>query len=353
MREVIRASSLSGFRKLVEQLGGNADEIARDAGVNLEDALQPDKFISPRSLYDLMNRAAQRLQRMDFGLLWGQRADPAGLGPLFTAMANARTGREAVQMTTRFLHTHAPVALVLLQPLPGRGLDLIGIRNFVANPPCLAQMFERRIVSMNKLLHLICGPTYRPAEIWLPHEQVSPAAAYETAFGVLPRFSMETAGVVVEPHLLDAARPSASEPLRQMAEAYLRSLGPPANDSFVAETSSMVRVLFGSSDVTAGLAASALGMHERTLQRRLQGEGASFERIKDDVRRDIAEALIADLETPLTEIAEALHYASPAAFTRSCRRWFGEAPRNLRKRMAKSDADTAWRPVLAPVAVKR
>jgi AraC-like DNA-binding protein len=346
MREVIRASSLYGFRKLAEELGGEPDEIARDAGVNLEDALLPDKFIPARTLYHLMNRAAERLQRLDFGLLWGQRAEPGGLGPLFTAIANAATGREAIQMVTRFLHTHAPVALVFLKPLPSRGHDLIGIRNFVANPPCLAQMFEQRTAAMHKLLRLICGPDYRPAEIWLPHEPISPAATYEQVFGLRPRFAMEVAGVAVHPKLLDAARPGANPVLKQMAEAYLRSIGPPANDSFTAEASGMVRILISSSDVTAALAASALGVHERTLQRRLQDEGASFERIKDDVRRAMAEALIADVETPITEISEALHYSSPAAFSRSCRRWFGDSPRNLRKKLAKSE-ETGWRPVLS------
>jgi AraC-like DNA-binding protein len=343
MREVIRASSLSGFRDLVEELGGNPDEIAGSAGVDLRDLLQPDKFIPSRSLYHLMNRAAERLRRTDFGLLWGQRANPNGLGPLFTAIANARTGREAIQMTARFLHVHAPVAMVFLRTLPGRGLDFVGVRNFVVNPPCLAQMFEQRIAAMHKLLRLVCGADYRPAEIWLPHQQLSPAATYERVFGVVPRFSMDIAGVALDSRMLDAARPGASPQLRQMAEAYLRSLGPPANDSLGAETYSMVRVLIGSSDVTSGQTARALGMHERTLQRRLREEGASFEKIKDDVRRAIAETMLADLQTPLTEIAQVLHYASPAAFTRSCRRWFGDAPRMLRRKLAQRDASLSWR----------
>jgi AraC-like DNA-binding protein len=353
MREVIRASSLSGFRKLVEGLGGDPGEIARDVGFDLEAVLQPDRFISARSLYDLMNRAAQRLQRIDFGLLWGQRADPSGLGPLFIAIANAATGREAIRLTTRFLHTHAPVALVFLKPLPGRGLDLVGVRNFVVDPPCLAQMFERRIAGLHNLLRLICGPDYRPAEIWLPHEPLSPAETYEKVFGIVPRFSMETAGIALDRNLLDAARPGASAPLRQMAETYLRSLGPPANDSLGAETYSMVRVLVSSSDVTSGETARALGMHERTLQRRLREEGTSFERIKDDVRRAMADTLLGDLQTPVTEIAEVLHYASPAAFTRSCRRWFGDSPRSLRRKLAQRDAGTTWRAGVAPVTPDR
>src|SRR5262245_36640605 len=52
MRDVIRASSLGGFRNLVEELGGDADSIARDAGLNLDSAFQPDKLIPARNLYE-------------------------------------------------------------------------------------------------------------------------------------------------------------------------------------------------------------------------------------------------------------------------------------------------------------
>lgn len=349
MRDVIRASSLGGFRNLVEELGGDADGIARDAGLDLDRALQPDKLIPARNLYELMNLAAERLKRKDFGLLWGERSDPSGLGPLFISIANASTGREAIASATRFLHIHTPVALVYVKQLPGREQDLVGIRNFVMNPPCLAQMFERRVAGMHKLLALICGKDYRPSEIWLPHAQVSPVQAYERVFGIAPRFEAGVAGIVVNRHLLDAARPGANPTLQAIAEAYLRSLGPPANDSLAAETFNMVRELIRSSDVTAGQTARALGLHERTLQRRLKEEGASFERIKDDVRRAIAETMLADLETPLTEIAMILHYGSSAAFTRSCRRWFGEAPRIFRKRLAQRGVSSPWRTQILPV----
>ena len=80
--------------------------------------------------------------------------------------------------------------------------------------------------------------------------------------------------------------------------------------------------------------ADALALHERTLQRRLKDEGASFEEIKDSVRRDMAERLLSQRGLPLSHVAEMLGYSEAAAFSRSCRRWFGEPPREVRKRLA-------------------
>lgn len=77
--------------------------------------------------------------------------------------------------------------------------------------------------------------------------------------------------------------------------------------------------------------AAALAMHERTLQRRLKAEGTSFEVIRDDVRRELAQAYLAQRNIPLAHVAEMLGYAEASAFTRACQRWFGQAPRDVRK----------------------
>jgi len=93
----------------------------------------------------------------------------------------------------------------------------------------------------------------------------------------------------------------------------------------------MVRVLIETDDCTPAQVASALGMHERTLQRRLQGEGASFEQIKDGVRRELAIMLLGDPDIHISRIAYKLHYTNASAFTRSCQRWFGLSPREVRQ----------------------
>ena len=76
-----------------------------------------------------------------------------------------------------------------------------------------------------------------------------------------------------------------------------------------------------------------LGIHPPTLQRRLQAEGTSFEKIKDDMRREIAESLLLQPKVSLSQIALMLDYADLSTFSRSCRRWFGESPSVVRKRI--------------------
>jgi AraC-like DNA-binding protein len=71
-------------------------------------------------------------------------------------------------------------------------------------------------------------------------------------------------------------------------------------------------------------------MHPRTLQRRLQAEGGSFDTIKDSVRRDIALRFLKQTSVPLIRIARMLGYSETSALCRSCHRWFGSSPNQIR-----------------------
>jgi AraC-like DNA-binding protein len=78
--------------------------------------------------------------------------------------------------------------------------------------------------------------------------------------------------------------------------------------------------------------AAELGLHPRTLHRRLKAEGRSFEGIKDEVRRDVALRYLKETDLPLTLVAQRLGYAEQSVLTRSCARWFATSPSQLRSR---------------------
>jgi AraC-like DNA-binding protein len=77
-----------------------------------------------------------------------------------------------------------------------------------------------------------------------------------------------------------------------------------------------------------------LGLSARTLSRRLVEEGTSFRAIQDEVRHQLAVALLADASVGIAEIAFFLGYAEPAPFHRSFKRWTGTTPQLHRRALA-------------------
>ncbi|MBX3621641.1 MAG: AraC family transcriptional regulator [Rhizobacter sp.] len=77
---------------------------------------------------------------------------------------------------------------------------------------------------------------------------------------------------------------------------------------------------------TAESAAEAIGISVRTLHRRLADEGTSFQRVKDEFRRDRAVQLLTKSQAPINRISEQLGFDSAASFHRAFRGWTGDTP---------------------------
>jgi AraC-like DNA-binding protein len=78
--------------------------------------------------------------------------------------------------------------------------------------------------------------------------------------------------------------------------------------------------------VTAESAAEALGVSTRTLHRRLADEVTTFQRVKDEFRRDRAVQLLTKSQASIHHISEQLGFDSTASFHRAFRGWTGDTP---------------------------
>ncbi|WP_190112106.1 AraC family transcriptional regulator [Streptomyces cinnamoneus] len=72
--------------------------------------------------------------------------------------------------------------------------------------------------------------------------------------------------------------------------------------------------------------AARLAVSPATLRRRLQEEGTSYRRLKDQVRRDAAITGLAEGREPIAQLAARLGFSEDTAFHRAFRRWTGMTP---------------------------
>ncbi|WJG09593.1 AraC family transcriptional regulator [Aliiglaciecola sp. LCG003] len=82
-------------------------------------------------------------------------------------------------------------------------------------------------------------------------------------------------------------------------------------------------------------AAEMMHMTKRTLMRRLQAEGTSYQQLKDVVRRDKAVSLLTKYSLPISQISENVGFSEPAVFTRAFLNWMGESPSQYRAKNSK------------------
>ena len=73
-----------------------------------------------------------------------------------------------------------------------------------------------------------------------------------------------------------------------------------------------------------------LNMSARTLRRRLDKEGTSYQRIKDNARRDVAISMLSTDGLTVSEVAEQIGFSDPSAFHRSFKKCTGQSPGSYR-----------------------
>ena len=143
--------------------------------------------------------------------------------------------------------------------------------------------------------------------------------------------------LILPGHSLGFRLPSADAQLRERLFTALQQQIA-QTQGFAARVRHAIRPLLLAGDASHRRVAAHLNLHPRTMGRRLEEEGVTFEQLKDEVRLAVSRELLARTELPVSDVAAALGYATPSAFVRAFRRWTGRSPTVWRREERKQDA---------------
>lgn len=265
-------------------------------------------------------RAAQGVRPAIFGLV----------GYVMMSSANLATALERLIRYLRIISHAAAVRAVPQGDDTAFTLELHG-----GAAPVPRQRFEFDLLTLLAFCRWVLGRELRPLAVSLTHEAPPDPQAYLQAFRCMPQFGARCNGAVLARWDLEAPLPTFHP---QMAELHDRFAGDriealerqPA--TYTQRVRQMVAERLPEGEPGRTAIARALGVAERTLQRRLQDEGTSFHALIDDTRRAGAERHLAQPQLTLAEVAYLLGFASQGNLTRACRRWFGMTPGQYRAR---------------------
>lgn len=108
-----------------------------------------------------------------------------------------------------------------------------------------------------------------------------------------------------------------------------------STDTRVVSTSAAIRSLLGT-DFRSGVPsfeemASNMHMSPSTLRRHLLSEGTSYQKIKDESRREIAIEMLCFSDAKISDISEHVGFSDTSSFVRSFRSWTGITPKAYRE----------------------
>ena len=328
---LIRSAGISGFRTAVAELGGDADDIARRAGLPEGCLDSADVLVDDVAIARALELAARELDCPELGLRIGSRQDLNVLGPLGMAVRHSSSLKDALHHATSYMFVHARGLGLQVVSDPQGVRGVVGVRYDVGPArPYSAQGTAMVLAFLHRVaLDLVGGP-YGLRSVDLPFRPRS-RTAYESYFGVPVRFGRPEAMARVAANLDAALIPGRDDELQRLAVAMLERHRRDPADEVVALVRSVLVPTLSLGTPTVASVASQLNVHPRTLQRLLEGAGTTFGMVLDDLRRQTARRLLTTTNLSIAQVARQVGYVEPATFSRRARAWWGVSPLTVRR----------------------
>ena len=341
---MVRTESLTYFSELVRSHGHDPEALFALVRIDPAAVSEPDQFVPYRQVIQLLENAADELECPDFGLRLAQRQYAEGiLGPLDIAMRNSATVADAWRFCADHAYTYSTGAHVTIADEAGGGRTAIRFEIILPRLYRQRQAVEHALMISDLATRMFSDERAMPREVWFAHDPLEGAMVHEELFGCRVRFGQPYNAIFYSSADFEVPVVGRNDRVLQLATYFIDSHYPSPDALIRTRVRIAIEHQLSEGNCTQVEVASELGLHPRTLQRRLRSEGENFEAIKDEVRRDAAVRYLRQTRLPLKTVAGLLGYSELSVLYRSCQRWFGESPSAVRQMKDSALLDPAAR----------
>jgi AraC-like DNA-binding protein len=180
------------------------------------------------------------------------------------------------------------------------------------------------------IMRSLCGADWNPGEVLLARREPRDRRPYDRFFRAPLRFDADRSAIVFPAEHLSRPVPTADLPLRRHLTSEAERLLDATSRASTRGFRTLLRQLLLEGRCSASEVAGRLGIHQRTLNRRMLLDGTTFQRERDEVRNTVARQLLSNTSMPQEAIAAALGYSDASAFNRAFKRLTGFTPAKCR-----------------------
>ncbi|HBK45472.1 MAG TPA: AraC family transcriptional regulator [Xanthomonadaceae bacterium] len=319
------------WRTLLKDLGVVPTDVLRRAGLADDLLLQPSVRLAPKDYYRLWDGIEAEVGDPLLPLRLCQAVRSESFSPpLFAALCSPNL-LVAAQRIARYKALIAPIRLDVTEAGDRVTVELTWLDGPLAPPVSLVVM---ELLFCVTLARMGTREPVRPVEITTTVPP-TPTAPYESFLGTrIQRGARHRVTFTAA----DATRPflTSNEPLWSVFEPELRQRL--ADLDAFATTARRVRaaLLEGLPSGLVGIddIARKFALSKRTLQRRIESEGTSYQDILAETRADLARHYLEKTTLPVAEISFLLGFDEANSFYRAFRTWTGTTPDNVRRARA-------------------
>jgi AraC-like DNA-binding protein len=323
---------MKGVAEALKVGGLDVAALFDEAGLDVAALSDPDSRFPTERVSLLWQLAVARSGDPAIGLANSNIAKPASFDVVAYTMMSSPHLLGILERLNRYVGIVSDAASLFVTE-DNEGYRMI-LELFGGGEPVPRQRFEFDLMTILSFCRWVTNRDLRPLALELRFPPPADLQPYRDAFKCPLRFNSLANALllarddVISP--LPTAHPLLAEVHEQLASEHLQRLD-------LAQVSSRVRAAIirrlPDGEPRRTEIASALEMSERTLQRRLEVEGTSFQRLLDDTRRELAQQYLGQIHVSLCDATYLLGFGHQKSFFRASKRWFGTSPRHYRVRL--------------------
>jgi AraC-like DNA-binding protein len=326
----LHIASISQIPEVLRDLGADPAQVCAAAGFDYTLFNDPASLITYREASHLFRVCTESTGCPHFGLLLGQKSGLDGMGLIGLLAKYSPEVRTALQTLVRFMHLHIRGAVKSFEESGNEAILSYAIH--APNAEATDQMADASLGTLSNVMVALCGPRWKPIEVWFEHRRPFDAAPFRRFFQAPLRFDMHQNALVFAASWLNQPLPAAEPEVSRLLREKVATLEARHQHQFPDQVRSILRTSLVNDRGSADQVAELLSMHSRTLHRRLASAGTNFRTLVEECRYEIARQMLETSNSDVGHISDLLDYASAGAFTRAFRRWSGTTPSQWRTR---------------------
>jgi AraC-like DNA-binding protein len=329
---------LSSWIKAAAKCGFNVQPLFQQAGIKVDLIRLEEARVSPLQLISLLEQSVALSPDKHFPFVLGDTFAFESLPEFETLLTTSPSLRDALQVAKLAAKVILPWLTIDLQEQGDQARITLGFQ--LALPASMSARLplylvqEAVLASVRKFGRSLQGSEEGFLGVEVPGDASGRAGLFEAFFAVPVRFNQPDYALVVERRVLDlpleGAFPVLHQQAQQLAEQRLDKEARRQGMAF--ELEERISREPGLLELGIEDMAERLGLHPRTLQRRLKDENESYLNIQARMRHRLACQWLRQDEHSIDDISVRLGFSDRRAFTAAFKRWEGVTPSAWRDR---------------------
>jgi AraC-like DNA-binding protein len=290
----------------------------------------PDSRIPFAQLVALYENAAKLTGDDHFGLHIAESVNPTAFDVVGYCALNSSTLGAAFARVARYHSIWTDGALFTLESANETSAIIYSYVD-----PCIhehRQDSEMTLATVTTLCRNIATPNFTPTTVEFQHATPADTSEHQRLFNCPVNFGAPANRLSFPTSFLSLPIAKADASLCALLDRHAEELLAkyPPRDSLIEQVRNLIADEFRGAEPSLERIAEQLSLTPRTLQRKLQELGTSYNDVLDQMRRQLAMRYLSEPHMAICEVAYLLGFSESSSFHRAFKRWTGVTPKEFR-----------------------